>query len=186
MQPAMKGGLELFELVIDGNPQRLKDSRRRMLRSRRMSAARRSFASSGGAGHGLGEIAGGANRPPGTKGDEVARDTPALRFFAKPLEDPGQFLLTQAGHEFTGGFSLRRVEPQIERTFAREAEAARFVGQLIGREPQVEQNAVDRRNGKARENLGKFGITGLDEAGRRARELTGRNVQHQSVAVKTD
>jgi hypothetical protein len=116
----MKGGLELFELVIDGNPQRLKDARRRMPRSLATCVARRSFASTAtaGAGHGLGEIAGGANRPPGTKGDDVARETPALRLFAKALEDPGQFLFVEAGHKFTGGFSLRRVEPQIERAFA--------------------------------------------------------------------
>lgn len=182
IEPAVKRGFELFELIVDGNPQRLKNARGGVAAVGMPSAARRALA----AGESLGEIAAGANRLAGAERDKISGKPAAVWFLAIALEDLGKLLFIESRQKRAGRLSPRRVESQVERARARETEAAGLVGQLIRRKPQIEQNPVDGRNRKARENLGKLGITGVDEVGRTARELTGRNVQHQGIAVKTD
>lgn len=57
---------------------------------------------------------------------------------------------------------------------------------MIGRQSQIEQNAIDGRDLQTGEHLRKLRITGLDEVATKGRESMGRNVQHQGVPVKTD
>ena len=80
-----------------------------------------------------------------------------------------------------------------------------MIGQLIRRQPEVEQDAIDCRDLQSGQDVGKLGITGLmkvtagrdgigdlvaelteDLTGELTGELTGRNFQHQGIAVKTD
>jgi hypothetical protein len=114
------------------------------------------------------------------------RHSTGVRFFAVILEEGGKFVFAEPHDEVRGRFPLCRVETQIERTVGAKAEPAGVVGQLVGRQTQVEQNPIDRGNCVFRQDPGEFGITGLMEVARKARELKGRNVQHQGIAVKTD
>lgn len=186
VQDAAERDFELFQFVVDGNPQGLKNARGGMAVPRRSWTPRRRFLMRPDSGHRVGQIAGRANRLPGPPFDEIPRHPPGLWFFPIPLEDVGEFLFAQAHDQLGGRFSLRCVESQIEGPFRSKAEAPGVVGQLVGGQPQVEQNPVDRRNLEVRQDPWEIGITGLMEVARKARELKGRNFQHPGVAVKTD
>jgi len=186
VEHAVEGCFELFQLVIDGNPQRLKDARCWMAAGRMRSAPLRQFPGRSQAGDRVGEIPPRANRLMPAPFDDVPGDPTTVRLFAVAREDFSKFRFTQTRDQFCRRFSLSRVKPQIEGTVRRKAETSRRIGQLVGRQPQVEQNAIDSRDVAAGQNLREFGITGLLEVTRKARELKGRNVQHQGVAVKTD
>lgn len=182
------GRFELPQLVIDRNAQRLKDTRCRMpgpafgpITAARYLISRRLLARGRG-----GEVASRSNRLPRAPRDDVTRHAPTVRLFAVTLKDVAQRLFIQARDKVSGRLALLRIETQIERAFGRKAEAAFFVGQLIGRQPEVEQNAIDGRNLQFGEDLWKLRITGLVEMAMKARELKGRNFQHLGVAVKTD
>lgn len=175
----MERGFELFELTIDGDPQRLEDARRRMSSSSRGGAMRDS-------GDGLGEVATGSYRLPIPPFDDVSRDPAAVRVFPIAVNDVGEFRFVDPGEQVGSRFSFTDVESQIEGAFGVETESPRLVGKLIGRVAEIEQDTIDGGNLPVGEDAGKVGIAGLDEVDVRPREVTGRNLQHHGVPVKTD
>ncbi len=181
-----KRSFELFEFAVDGDPQGLKDARGRMTVPRESRATRRWSLPRRGRGDRVTQIAGRPDRLPGSPFDEPPRHAPGLRLFPIALEDVGQFLFAQAHDQLGGRFPLGCVESQVERPVRGKAEAPGVVGQLVGRQPEVEQNAVDRGDFEVRQDQREVGITGLMEVARGARELKGGNFQHPGIAVKTD
>jgi len=179
MQRSVKGGFQLFEFLIDDDPQGLKDARRRMLVSAMRRAMRR-------AGNSFGQIEACLNRFPGPRLDDVPGDVTAVWIFAVAIDDVGELLFRKASDEVGRRFSLTNVEPQIERTIGVEAESARLVGQLVGRIADVQQDAIDSGNLQVGEDARQLSIAGLEEVNVGAGEMTGRNLQHHRIPVKTD
>jgi hypothetical protein len=186
MQDAVEGRFELFQFVVDGDAQGLKHL------GGWVPTRWRSHSANGRPGgrvisdNGAGEVESRVNRSVLTPCDDVAGHPPTVRLFAVMLEEFDKLLFAQSCEKCRGGFSLSDIEPQIERPVGCKAESARMVGQLIGRQPEVEQNAIGRRDSQTGQDGGELGITGLMEVTAKGRKLTGRNFQHQAVAVKTD
>ena len=186
IQDRSQRGFELFELVIDRDPQGLKDARGGMTFPRQLRPACHRLLARAASRHCLGQVAGSPNRLSRSPFDEIPGHPAGFGFFSELLEDVAEFLFAKAHDQVGGRFALSRVEPQIERAVGREAEAPGAIGQLVGRQPQVEQNAIDRGDVDVRQDPGEISITGLMEVAGKARELKGRNFQHPGVPVKTD
>ena len=109
-------GVELPELVVDRDPQRLKDPSGRVDRSMPRPAGNAPS-------HQLGKLAGGLDRPPLAVFHDPAGNPPAEPFLPQFKEQLGQFglshLIDQVGRARAG---LTRVEPHVERPVGREAE----------------------------------------------------------------
>ena len=78
--------------------------------------------------------------------DNGSGDASAETFFSVVKNQIGQMFRTQSVHQPRGRFARQWVESQIQRSIGVETKTPRGVGQLIARQTQVEQNAVDRRN----------------------------------------
>jgi hypothetical protein len=141
--------LEVFQLVIDGNPQGLKDT------SGWVSGDRSGVMPLGTAGlrggNSRDKIGGRPMRDIRATRDDGSSNRPAGPLFAKTLEQLGQFAFVERSQQFRCGWPSGRIESHIERRAARlallnaalDAEPAQRVGQLVGRQSQVEQQAVD-------------------------------------------
>ena len=73
-----------------------------------------------------------------------ARDAAGERLLAEAPEERGQLVLVEGREELGGRHAAAGVEAHVERPAGPDPEAARVVGQLEAREPEVEQAAVDR------------------------------------------
>jgi hypothetical protein len=177
---------EMLELPIDRDPQRLKNARGGMAPRHVCPPARGRPRFRSAPGNGFGQIAACANRLSRAPFHDLAGDPATVRFFPIALEDFCELRFVETRDEPCGRFSLPCVKSQIERSLRAKTESAGGIGQLIGRQPQVEQNAIHGRDAAVGQNLSQIGIAGLMEVTRKARELKGCNVQHQGVAVKTD
>ncbi len=128
---------ENFELTVDGNSEGLEDTRCGM----DAPVGSRAGARHGGldeGSQGSGSFEGFLLAGP----DDGARDAPGERFFPVGMENVGQGPLVVFGNELPGGPSARRVETHVERAFRAEAEAAVLRGELVGAQPEVEEDAV--------------------------------------------
>ncbi len=132
------------------------------------------------------QIGGGADRLPPAPFDDTSGQTAAVWFFSVPVEKFGQLLFAEACDEIGRRFTLRDVEAQIKRAVGCKTEASRMIGQLVGRQTEVEQNAVDRLDLQSGQHVWELGITGFVEVTITSREVVSRFFQHQGVAVKTD
>jgi hypothetical protein len=158
-QGACEKPLEVLEFVVDGNSQRLEDARGRV---NFMAAFRARLRS----GDGVDQIAGGPFAVLGSPRHDRTGDRSAGSLFAEALENAGQFRFVESGQEIRGGRPVGRVKSHIERpaaflNSALNAKAARCVGQLVGRESEVQKDAIDPADSEGIENLGQFGIAAL-------------------------
>jgi hypothetical protein len=158
-QGACEKPLEVLEFVVDGNSQRLEDACGRV----NFVTAFRARLRSGDGVHQLGCC---PFAVLGSPRHDRTGDRSACSLFAEALENVGQLRFAERGQEIRGGWPLGQVKPHIERpaaflNSALNAEAARRVGQLVGRESEVQQDAIDPADSEGIEDLGQFRITGL-------------------------
>jgi hypothetical protein len=137
--------------------------------------------------HGLDEI----RRSPQGMGRSARNDGPgdgsAVRLFAVLLKEVRQLRFAEGRQQRGCRASLRRIEPHVERAAVLKSKAAIPVGQLVGRQPQVEQNPVDLRDVKFVEYLGQLGITGLSQGDARVGgQQVRRSREHLGIAIETD
>jgi hypothetical protein len=175
-----KGGLEVIELVIDGNSQGLKDAGCRMgLRS--PACGGRQAESDG-----FNQIGTRPQRVASAAFDDGFCDRSAGGLFAVAEQEVRQVIFVDRGEQVGGRFSLRRVETHVERTGRLEAESPFTIGQLIGSKSQIEQDPIDAVDAKLVEDFGQLGITGLLQDNARIGQRGGRPCEHLRIAIQTD
>src|SRR5581483_3666034 len=142
----LPAGLEYFEhlrkccsqalqFVIDLDPQRLKDTRCRMDRSRLVSNASSSNCRKVGCTHN-GSLRSLAYNP--------SCHLTSTRLFTIAPENVRQFLFAGLIDEIGSGDSQRLIKSHIERTIGAKGKSALRIIHLVRRESQVKQNTVDR------------------------------------------
>ena len=82
--------------------------------------------------------------------DDAAGDPAAESLFAVVVNDVGEVLLAEPCEQPPRRFAVVGVEPQVELAVGLIAEAAVGVGQLVARQAEVEQDAVDAPRCRAR------------------------------------
>ena len=175
-----KGRLEVIKLVIDGNPQRLKDAGCRMCLKAPATAGRK------GIGDGFNQVGRRPHRAAGAATHDRVGNRPAGGLFAEVEEKVRQFGFPQRGEEFGRRLSLRGVETHVERTGRLKTETAARIGQLIGGKSQVEQDSVDPADSKLVQDFGQLRITGLSQSAARVGEARRCPGEHQGIAIKSD
>lgn len=109
VQRAPQRDFKLFEFVIDGDAQRLKNLRCRMTAPERAPAwIGRAPADR------CRQIETGSNRMCGPPVDDVAGDPATVSFLTEALQQFTDFAFVEPGDKLSRTFSLRRVEPQVE------------------------------------------------------------------------
>lgn len=180
VQQPPQGLLKLFELSIDGDAQRLKDASGRVPRGIVRAAG------SAGCCNGVGQVARRANRAARAPFDEFAGHLAAVRFFGVLDKEFFKTGFIEPFEQRPGRLTLCRIETQIERTFAAKAEASISICELVRRQPEVEQNAIDGRYSDLLKDIGELGITGVNKPAVRGDEVSSRMGQHHRVAVQAD
>jgi hypothetical protein len=127
--------LEVRELVVDRDTESLEDA------CRGVDAARPPRLH---AGDETAEIVSRLERRFDTATDDRSRDARRLRLLAVLGEDSSKVLLSPAVHDVGRRGAKIRIGTHVEWSSGTEAEAPLFVGQLDGREAEVEEDAVDR------------------------------------------
>ena len=125
----------LRELVIDRDAESLEDARRGVDAARppRLHA-----------GDEAAEFVRCLERRLDTATDDRSRDARRLRLFAVLGEDASKVLFSPAVHEVGRRLAKIRIGTHVERSSGTEAEAPLLVGELDGREAEVEEDSVDR------------------------------------------
>ncbi len=80
---------------------------------------------------------------PGARGDDGARDPTRVRLLAVRPDEPRQGVLVEGRHELAGGDAGGGIEAHVQGSLGAEAEAPLAFGQLVGAQPEVQQDAVD-------------------------------------------
>lgn len=166
------------QLVVDGNPQRLKHERRRVVFP--------STASPHGFGRQLCELAGRRDRLRSPPSDDLCGDLPGVPFFAEVAKNAFQFFFGRSPQQFVRGSSPRRVEPQVEGSVAVETEPSLLVGQLIRRIAEVQQDAIDVGDIELIENGTETGVAGVYEVAVGGVEDRPGSDEHLRVPVQAD
>jgi hypothetical protein len=176
--------LKVFEFVIDGNPQSLKDSRRRVNFVTSFWPARQGLR------NGRDEIGGGpiGNLSPPCDDRPGDRSTGAL--FSVSLKQVSQLGFAERRKKFRGGCSRGGIKSHVEQAAALKAtlnpEPARGVGQLVGRQAEIEQDAVDSADSERIEDLRHFGIAGVFQNRAGIVEFPRGPREHLRIAVEAD
>ena len=127
--------LEVRELVVDRDAESLEDARRGV------DAARPPRLHPGDE---TAEVIGRLERRFDAATDDRSRDARRLRLFAVLGEDTSKVLFAPAVHDVGRRLAKIRIGTHVESSSGTEAEAPFIVGQLDGREPEVEEDAIDR------------------------------------------
>jgi hypothetical protein len=176
--------VEVFELVVDGDPQGLKDTCGWVNFMTAFPRMRQSVGNDGD------QIADRPLRQFVSPRDDGPGDGPAGALFSGPLKEVGQLVFVERCQEIGSGWACRRVETHVERSIASEAaldaETARRVGQLVGRKPQIKQHAVDAADSERVEDLRQLCITGLFQSRARVGEDVGGPRKHRRIAIQSD
>ncbi len=78
------------------------------------------------------------------------------------------------------------VKSHIQRCIHRVTKSTIPIGQLIGRQTQIEENAIDTVESQLRDDLSGFRITGLFEESIRTRNALPREVQHHRITIESN
>ena len=126
--------LEVRELVIDRDAESLEDARRGVDAARppRLHA-----------GDETAEIVGCPERRFDTATDDRSRDARRLRLFAVLGEDASKVLFSPAVHDVGRRLAKIRIGTHVQGASGAEAEAPVVVGQLDGRETEIQEDAVE-------------------------------------------
>ena len=171
--------LEVRELVVDSDAKRLEDARRGVDAARppRLHA-----------GYETAEIVGRPERRFDTATDDRSRDARRLRLLAVLGEDATKVLFSPAVHDVGRRLAKIRIGTHVESSSGTEAEAPFIVGQLDGREPEVEEDAIDRSEAAL---AGQFVqnreiASSEDGAIAEARELSRGDADGRGVAIEPE
>jgi hypothetical protein len=174
----------MFEFAIDGNPQGLEDAGRRMNVVVPLGSAGRRLLD------GCDQVGNGPVSDVAAPGDNRPGDRTARRFFAVTLKEVGQLAFVERGEEIRSARSGSGIESHVEgrpgRAAALNAEAADWVGQLVGRQSEVEQHAIDAADSERIEDLGQIGIAGLLQRGAGVGEHVSGPREHRRIAIEAD
>jgi hypothetical protein len=171
---------EMVELLVDGNPQRLEDSRGGMGLESMPSAAGQRI------GNRIDEIRGRLHGFLSAMRDDCPCDGAAVTFFPEPEEKGRQLGFVESRQQRACGNALRPIEAHVERPVALKAEAPTVVGKLVGRQSQIEKHAIDFLDPQLVQDFGQLSIAGMLERTPRVREVIRRPLEHHGIAVKTD
>jgi len=127
--------LQVCELVVDRDAKSLEDARRGVDAARppRLDAS-----------YETAEIVGRLERRFDAATDDRSRDARRLRFLAVLGEDATKVLFSPGVHDVGRRLAKIRIGTHVERSSGTEAEAPLVVGQLDGREAEIEDDPVDR------------------------------------------
>src|SRR5258706_9792554 len=127
--------LEVRQLVVDRDAESLEDARRRVDAARppRLHA-----------GDETAEIASHPDRRFAAATADRSRDARRLRLLAVLGEDASKVLLSPAVHDVGRRLAKIRIGTHVQGAWGTEAEAAICIGELDGREAEVEEDAVER------------------------------------------
>ena len=170
----------MLQLAIDRDPQRLKHPRGRVFASfvtnrrgqRRVDR--------------IDQIGSRANRRRRSLPHDLFGNRSTEPLLAVLVKDVCQFLGRRTHQQLGGRFALSHIEPHIERPRRAEPEAALAIRQLIRRQPQVDDDAIDRWETQLVENFRQVAITGVTQVTPFARNNCRRVLQHQRVTVETN
>ena len=137
-QTVLQRLFQMLQLAIDRDPQCLKDPRGRVFAS--LVTNRR--------GQGrvdrIDQIGSRANRRSRSLPHDLFGNRSTEAFFAVLVKDVCECLRRGTHQQFGGRFALSHIEPHIERPCCAEPEAALAIRQLIRRQTQVDDDAIDR------------------------------------------
>lgn len=170
----------MLQLAVHLDPQRLEDARGGVfagVAEKPLGDALR---------NGGGQVPGGADRLRLPDPHDAAGDCAAEMLFSEFGENAFEVVFVEMFQQLPRRLALRRVEAKIERSARVEAEPAAGVRKLVGRQTQVEQHAIDGQNVEGVKNVGKTGVTGLDEMDVVPPHLPRREPQHHRIAVESD
>jgi hypothetical protein len=176
--------LKVFEFAIDGNPQSLKDPRGRVNFVTSLRPARQGLRD------GRDEIGGCPIGNLGPPCDDGTGDRSAGALFRVSLKQVSQLGFAERRKKFRGGGSRGRIKSHVEQAATLDAtlnpEPARCVGQLVGRQAEIEQDAVDPADFERIEDVGHFGIAGVFQNRAGIVELPRCPREHLRIAVEAD
>ncbi len=175
-QPGQQG-IQSPQLIVDSDPQGLKDPGGRVDRSPLAGNAPADD---------LGELAGRFDRlgPPGF--DNPSGDPATVPFFPKLIKEVRQFLFRPGPNNLGRREFLFRVESHVQGAFPGEAKAAIRPGQLIRREPEVQQEPVHRFQPQAFENLQGLVVRGMNQGDGQSFGRGFGQGEHLGVAIEPD
>lgn len=127
--------LQMYQFVIDGNPQRLEDT---CCRVPSPPTPPHGF------GHRFGQVSARPDRRRLPTSNQFARNPATLRLVPPTPQALFQLPFLDGCQPFPGRVALRRIKTQVQRAIVFKAEPATIVSELIRREPEVEQHGIDR------------------------------------------
>jgi hypothetical protein len=117
---------------------------------------------------------------------DVGSDSRCSGFFAPSAKDGFQLFCGGIQQESSSWAAFGGIETHIEHTTGIETETAFVIGKLIGREPEIKQNAVDCWDIEFLEHLRGGGVTGVHKLYTGVIESGFGVSEHEGIAVKTD
>jgi hypothetical protein len=172
--------LQMAQFVVDGDSQRLKDSRGRLPSCLSLIAAGNRLA------HRLNQIPGRSNGPTTPPNDQLTSNSPTETFLSILRENICQFCFGFVLDQFPGRLAFGRVEPEIERPAGFEAETPLAVGQLIGRQPEIQQDSIDLLYSQLFEDIGKLVVAGMPQETVRALHDRRGKPKHHRITIQPD
>ena len=171
--------LHMFQFIIDGDSQCLKHSRGRVLSS--AAGRRRNNAADA-----VVELFGGFDGRLPPLVDDVCGDLAGKRFFSKLRKDFFELCGRQGSQQLSRRFAPPCMKPHVERGGCIKSKSTLSVCQLIGRQTQIEQDAVDLLQTAVGEVFRSIDIRRLKQMGIRLVEFFRRIFQHHGVPIDSD
>lgn len=178
VEDCIQRSLEMFEFIVDRNPQRLDNASRRILPATRLTR------NAGGA-DGF-ELLGGLNGIASSLLTNSVGNLPSELFFAVRFEDRCKFVAGCRLQQLAGWLSAGRIESQIQRTSGFETKPTRSVFELIAGQTEIDEHTVHGVDTKCVQFLAEMDIAGMDKSNRtKVLQPFPREVQHHRVAIET-
>lgn len=170
----------MLQLAIDRNPQRLKHPRRRFFASLSTHRSWQRCIDR------VDQIGNRLNRRSRPLPHDLFGNRPTESFLAVFVKNRRELFARRPHQQLGRRFARQHIEPHIERSRRAEPEPALSIRQLIRRQPQVDDNPVDRWDPQLAEHFRQVAITGVTQVTPLARNHRRRVLQHQWIAVETN
>jgi hypothetical protein len=107
-------------------------------------------------------------------------------FVSMSMEDVGKFPNRCRPEQLVRGFTGAGVEPQVQRSSRFESKPARSIRKLIGRQTEIDENAIDGIDAKFVQFFAEMHIAGMNKfSGIEWLQPLPCEIKHHRVAVKT-
>jgi hypothetical protein len=171
--------LQVHQLVVDGDPQCLEDSRGRMPTAATTADCRLDR---------FGKIPTRTDRRLATSTDQCPGNLRTLALLAPQPQALLQFPLLHRCQQLPRRTTHRYVKPQIQRTVVSKCKASTLVTKLIRRQTQVQQDAVHQtaRPIVGRQNRLEVRITGLVQAVTGMVKHPSSSLKHRGVTIESE